>query len=105
MRTKHDSADHLRTTLPDPADASGGDERCPKCATPLAETGAPIWEIYCPNKACSHDMDRARLAIAQIRRQREDVLVANIVEEVGVSPETAQRIVRRLIDRGMVSWS
>lgn len=26
---------------------------CPYCATPMRNTGAPIWEDYCPNEGCS----------------------------------------------------
>ena len=36
---------------------------CPKCGVPMAETGPPIWGIYCPNKACSSPMENLKEAI------------------------------------------
>ena len=34
------------------------DDHCPDCGTVLVSTGAPIWEYFCPNKACAYDLDK-----------------------------------------------
>lgn len=49
---------------------------CEKCGTPLAETGAPIWETYCPNDGCTHDKDEFEASMRQLMaasRARERV--------------------------------
>lgn len=38
-------------------------KKCPGCGTPLAYTGAPIHEDYCPNKACTYEFDRMKESI------------------------------------------
>jgi hypothetical protein len=62
---------------------------CEHCHTPLAETGAPIWEIYCPNPECTVERDRmfvelrtrTRAAIA-LREAAPDLL--EVLEELFV---------------------
>lgn len=39
--------------------------KCPGCGSPMAETGAPIWEEYCTNKECTYERERM---LKEIRR-------------------------------------
>lgn len=44
---------------------------CPYCGTQMVETGAPIWEEYCPNDACDGHRKAMFAAISkQVRADR-----------------------------------
>ena len=51
---------------------------CERCGTEKKETGAPIWEIYCPNKDCTLDKERfyegVREAIERAEREMYEQL-------------------------------
>ncbi|PSJ60805.1 hypothetical protein [Pseudaminobacter soli (ex Li et al. 2025)] len=40
---------------------------CPSCGTPRENTGAPVWEDFCPNEECTHDRDEFRRFFANSR--------------------------------------
>lgn len=46
-------------------------DNCPDCGTKMAETGAPIWDVYCPNKACGREKRLMREGVARVIGQRE----------------------------------
>ena len=47
---------------------------CEYCGSGLVETGAPIWETYCPNTECDREKRhlKAALKAAKERRERTD---------------------------------
>jgi hypothetical protein len=49
-------------------------DKCPACGTALAETGAPIWESYCPNDACTYEREQFYKGVRETieRREREE---------------------------------
>ena len=69
-------------------------EECPGCGTAIVSTGAPIWEYYCPNKACSYDLDQARTVIranvpvgtrlAKLKAQRDAINAEIKLMEEGI---------------------
>lgn len=58
------------------------DNICELCGTALAETGAPIWETYCPNKDCDRDKRHLKAALKAAKERHErtnpDVIIDKI---------------------------
>jgi hypothetical protein len=67
--------------------------QCPKCGTELAETGAPIWETYCPNKECSHDWDEFAKGLRVIREswQSRTKAARDLIEKLRKTGQERQR--------------
>lgn len=40
---------------------------CKGCGTTLVNTGAPIWEDYCPNEQCTYERDKFTASFAAHR--------------------------------------
>lgn len=62
---------------------------CPYCRTPMENCGAPIWEDYCPNDACTGHRDAFR---ASLREKRYSPVVQKALDDLkGYSDADALR--------------
>lgn len=52
---------------------------CPYCQTQMENCGAPIWEDYCPNKACTGERDEMFRRI----RERQALVACPFCDDTG----------------------
>jgi hypothetical protein len=56
-------------------------QKCKYCDTELAETGGPIWETYCPNKACDREARNMRAYIKEQLKNRPTAKTIDIIHK------------------------
>lgn len=61
---------------------------CPHCGTQMVNCGAPIWEDYCPNKACTGQRDEF---FQRLRETAAKTKAANLVRDAAPDLLAASR--------------
>lgn len=56
-------------------------KNCEYCGTELAQTGAPIWEEYCPNKSCDREARNMRAYLKQLKNRPTAEKTIDIIQK------------------------
>ena len=69
-------------------------EACPRCGSTMIETGAPIWESYCPINACKPKFTRTPAPPSDDLRAAMEALREGYTERFGYNDFAVIRVLK-----------